>query len=82
MEYLTRLKHKVPMRRSIVVPVKHVMAALILLLKDVEIKEEDIPVHMHQVHATKKLFLSKVETPTVMIHFGNINVTKTLCLPI
>ena len=42
------------MRRSIVVPVKHGMAALMIALKEVEIKAEAIPVHMHPRQTAKK----------------------------
>ena len=35
------------MRRVIVVPVNHIMSALMLALKEVEIKAEAVPLHMH-----------------------------------
>ena len=46
-ENLSILRHKVATRLSIVVPVKHGMAALMQALKEAEIKAEAIPVHMH-----------------------------------
>ena len=41
------------MIQTIVLLVKHAIRALMLVLKDAEVKAEDIPVHMHQNIATK-----------------------------
>ena len=49
-EQLSSLWQEVSMRRAIVVPGKYGMAALMMALKEAEIKAEGIPVHMHQVH--------------------------------
>ena len=44
------------MRRAILMPEKNGMVALMLALKEAEIKVGDIPLHMHHVHnATTKL---------------------------
>ena len=50
---------------------KYGMSALILSLKEAEIKSGAIPVNMHQ---------GQTATP-VMVHAGQINETTTLCLP-
>ena len=47
LEQLSRLWHEAAMRRVRVVPGKHGMAD-ILELKEAEIREEAIPVNMHQ----------------------------------
>ena len=69
------------MRRAKVVPGKHGMAALMLEQKKAEIKAEIIPVHMYQVHKSTKQLKDKDETPTVMVHTGKKNETKTIYLP-
>ena len=45
---LSILRQEIAMIWEIVVPGKHCMSDLMLALKQVEIKEESIPVHMHQ----------------------------------
>ena len=47
-EQLSSLQHEVYMIRSIVVPGKHDIAALMLALKEAEIKAKAVPGHMHQ----------------------------------
>ena len=47
-EHMSILRHEVAMRQSRVVPGKHGMVALMLVLKEAEVKAEDISVHMHQ----------------------------------
>ena len=42
------------MRQAIVVTGKYGMAALMIALHEAEIKVEDIPVHMKQVHTATK----------------------------
>ena len=69
------------MRRSRVVPGKHDMVALMLALKEAEIKAEAIPVYMHQKHNAKNHMKDKSKTPTVMVHAVHINKTITLFLP-
>ena len=59
---------------------KHGMSALMLAPKKVEIKVEAIPVHMHQGQKATNHLKDKGDTPTVMVHAGNINETTTLCL--
>ena len=49
-EQLSILRQEVDIRRTQVVPGKHGMTALMLALKEAEIKAEAIPVHMHQGH--------------------------------
>ena len=51
------------MRRSIVVPGKNVMADLMLVLREAEIKSEAIPVHMHQGQTTKTIQKIRVKHP-------------------
>ena len=68
------------MRRARVVPGKYGMLDLILALKGVKIKAEDMPVHMNQGHTATKQLKDKDKTPTVMVHVGYINETTTLCL--
>ena len=63
------LKHEVDMICSRVVSRKHYMASLMLGLKEVEIKAEDIPVHMNQGQTATKLPKDKSET-TVIVHAG------------
>ena len=48
MEQLSSLRQELDMRPEIVVPGKNGMAALVLALKDAEIKAEALPVTMHQ----------------------------------
>ena len=48
MEQLSSLRQEVAMRRSIVVPGKNGMSALMLALKGSKIKAEAITVQMHQ----------------------------------
>ena len=50
MEQLSSMQKDVAIRRTIVVPGKHGMAALILALKEAEINSEAIPVHIHLGH--------------------------------
>ena len=54
-EHIASLRQEVAIRRAIVVPGKHGMSALMIALKEVEVKAEDIPVHMHQGHTQSKL---------------------------
>ena len=56
-----------------VVPDKKVMEALILALKEAKISAEDIPVHMHQWKTSIKRLKDKGETPTLLMHLGQIN---------
>ena len=69
------------MRRARFVPGKHGMSALVLALKEAEIKAEYIRVHMYQVHAETKHLKDNNETSIVMVHARNINKTTTLPLP-
>ena len=68
------------MRWARAVPVKHDMAALIPALEGAEIKAEYVSVHMHQGHTETKQLKYNNETPTAMVHAGNINRNKTLPL--
>ena len=58
------------MRQAIVVTRKYVMSALMLALKDTEIKEEAIPLHRHQGHTETQHLKDNNETPTVMVYAG------------
>ena len=49
-EHISSLWKEVVVRRARVVPGKPSMSALMLALKEAEIKSEAIPVHMHQGH--------------------------------
>ena len=44
------------------------MYAIILALKEAEIKAEAIPVHMHQVNTETQQLKDKYKSPTVMVH--------------
>ena len=81
MKKLSSLRNEVAIRREILVPRKYGMEDLMLALKDVYIKAENISVHMHQRHTTTKLLKDKYETPTEVVNAGKTNETKTLCLP-
>ena len=54
---------------------KHGIAALMLALKELEINAESIPVHINQVNTATQQLKDKDETPTVMVHEGQINET-------
>ena len=58
------------MRQARVVPGKHGMAALILALKEAEIKAEAIPLHMYQGKTATKKLNDKGKTTTLMFHAG------------
>ena len=53
-EQISSLWQEVAMIRARVVPGKHGMPALILALKELEIKVEDIPVHLHHKQTATK----------------------------
>ena len=72
-EQISILWQEVAMRQERVFPVKHVMSALMLALKEAEIKSEVIPVHMHHGNTAKKKLKHKVEIPTGTVHAGQIN---------
>ena len=57
------------------------MSALMLALKEAEIKTEALPVHMHHGHIETQHMKDNIETPTVMVHAVQINETTTLPLP-
>ena len=67
-KHLSNLLQEVHMRHAKVVPGKHVMLALVLALKKVEIKAEDIPVHMHHKQTAKKKMKDKGIISTVMVY--------------
>ena len=75
------MRHKVAMRRSRVVNGKYDMEDLMLALKEVKIKAEDMPLNMNQGHTATKQLKDKDKTPTFMVHVGYINENKTLCIP-
>ena len=81
MGQLTSTRHKISMIRAIMVSGKHGIEALMLALKDAEIKSEAIPVHMYQWKTAAQQTKYKFETLTVMLHSGNINETTKICLP-
>ena len=78
---MSSLRHEVATIKKILVPGKHGTTALMVDLKDTEIRAEAIPVHIRQWHTTTKQLKYKVETPTLMFHVVQINKTKTLCIP-
>ena len=80
-EHLSILRHGVTMRREIVMPGKHGMVDLMLDLKEEEIREETIPVHRLQGHTTTKQIRDRGETPTLVVHVGQINETTKIFLP-
>ena len=57
------------------------MAALMIAIKEAEIKAEDIPVHMYQGQKVTQQLKDKNVTTTVMVHTGYINETTKLCIP-
>ena len=81
MEQLSSLRQDVGMIRAIVVPGKHVMSSLMLALKEAEVKALTIPVHINHFHKEKTTPKGNNETPTMMVHVGQINKTTTLTLP-
>ena len=81
MEQVSSLRQEVAMRRAGLVPGKHGMAALILSLKESQIKSEAIPVNMHQGHTESQQQKDKKETPTLMVYMGQINEITTPPLP-
>ena len=60
---------------------KHGMEALMIALKEAEIKSEAIQLHLQQVHIETQHLKDKNETPTLMVHAGNINKTTAIPLP-
>ena len=80
-EQLSRLWKEVDMRRARLVPGKHGMSTLMVALKEAEIKEEAIPVHIHQGHTETLQLKYNGETLTVLVHAVHINKTTTLHLP-
>ena len=60
---------------------KYGISALMLALKEEEIKAEAIPVHMHQGHTETYQLKYNNETPTVMVRTGKINKNTKLPLP-
>ena len=51
-EHLSSLQNNVVIKRERLVIVKHVMAALMLAIKEKGKRAEDIPVNVHQDHTT------------------------------
>ena len=60
------------MIRARVVPGKPGMSALILALKETEIKAESIPAQMHQGHTETQNLKDNNETTILMVHAGHI----------
>ena len=71
-EHLSILQQEVAMRQARLVPGKHDMAALLLALKEAEIKAKAIPVHMHQGHIETQQLKYNNETSTVLVHVVHI----------
>ena len=69
------------MRQSRVVTGKHGMVDLMLVLKEAEIKAEDIPVHMQQRQTATKHPKDNGEITKVTVRSGQLNDTTTLCIP-
>ena len=72
-EQLSSLRHEVSLRRARVVPGKNVMAALIIALKEEEIKAEAIPVHMHHRQTAIKNLKYMGGKPPVVVNVVHIN---------
>ena len=69
------------MGRTILVPGKHSMSALMLALKKTIIKLGSIPVHMHNKQTSTKQSKDKDEIPTGTVYAGKANKTTTPPLP-
>ena len=69
------------MRQARLVPVKHGLSSLMVVLKEEEIKAEDVPVHMHHEHTETKHIKDKSEIPPGTVNAGHINKITTLPLP-
>ena len=67
-EHLSSFTQEVVMRRSRVFTGKHDMGALMLVLKDDDLKAEAIPVYMILCQTATKYLEGKGEKPTVMVH--------------
>ena len=52
-----------------------------LALKEAEIEEESITIHIKQGQTEKKQMKNKDKTTTVMVHIGNLKKPTTLPLP-
>ena len=63
-ERLSSLHQEVAIIQARAVPGKHASSSFMLSLKEVEIKAEAIPVHMHHDHTAKKKLKDKGEMPT------------------
>ena len=81
-EHISILWQEVAMKHSRVLPRKHGMSALMLALKEAEVKEEAIPVQINQGNKETQQLKDNNKTHTVMVHTGYINKTTTLPLPI
>ena len=81
-EQLSIMRHEVAMRRARVVPGKPGMSALMLALKEAEIKAEDIPVQMHQGHTETQNMRDNNETSTVMVNTGQIKKPQQYLYPL
>ena len=57
------------------------MLDIMLVIKDAYIKEESIPVYLHQEKTSANIFKNKVKKPMIMVHVRNINKSTALCLP-
>ena len=69
------------MRQATVVTGKHGMLSLMLALNEAETRTEAIPVHMNQGQNVTKHMKYRCETPTLLVHVGNIDETTTLYIP-
>ena len=77
---LSSLRQEVDMRWARVVPGKHGMSALMIALKEAEIKVESLPVHMQHKQTANKQLKDKGELTTGTVHEKQINKTTTLPL--
>ena len=80
LEHLSSMRKEAAITRERSVPGKHGISALILALKEAKIKAEAIPVQMHQGNTETQHMKYNNETPTVVVHVGQINETTTLNL--
>ena len=81
LEQLSSLRHELATRWEILMPGKYGMASLMLALNEAETRTEAIPVHMNQGHNVTKHMKYRCETPTLLVHVGNIDETTTLYIP-
>ena len=66
---MSNLQHEVGMRQAIVAPGKHGITSFILVLKDLKVKAEAIPVHMHKNQTATKQTKDKGDRSIKLPHY-------------